>query len=44
MTCAYLPCWAVNFLGQELCLFLTCLMRYLQPLIKCLAHGGAQQI
>lgn len=44
MTRAYLPCWAVNFLGQELCLFLTRLMCYLQPLMECLAHGGAQQI
>ena len=44
MTHAYLLCWTVNFLGQELCLFMTCLMRYLQPLMKCSAHSGAQQI
>lgn len=41
---AYLSCWTVNFRGQELCLFVTCLIHYLQPLMRCLAHSGAQQI
>ena len=41
---AYFSCWTVNFRGQELCLSVTCLVRYLQPLMRYLAHSRAQQI
>lgn len=41
---AHFPCWNVNFLGQKECLFVTCLMYYLQPLIEHWSHSNAQQI